>query len=387
MLFSKIEDRIQKINFADTEEIYMRKIGVIVGLVFIVIILGIFLINSQEKETEVTKEKTKVGFILNGNKKDGSWGESHYTGMEKSATSLNLDVTYCENVPESAECITIVEELIQNECKIIVCNSYGYGEWLMQMAEKYPNIYFFHASGVNERQNLATFFGRMYQIRYLSGVVAGMQTETDKIGYVAAFPISEVNRGINAFTLGVRSVNPDAEVYVEWSNSWTDAEKNEAATRKLFENSSIDVLALHTDSLRPLEVADEMGIWSIGYNLDNAEKFPNTYLTAAVWQWEKFYEPRILECLQGKFLGTHYWEGVETGIVSLAPLSKNVKSGVKETLESEKAKMQDGLFDVFYGPIRDTDGKLRVNEGECMADRVMLNEFDWYVEGVKINEE
>ena len=365
----------------------MKRVAIVSVIILAVIIVGIFLINIREQDTEVTQQRTKIGFLMNGSRDDHSWGESHYEGMLKSAEDLNLEVFFRENVPQTQECVEVMEELIACGCEIIICNSFDFGEWVQQVAPKYPEIYFFHATGIVFGDNLATCFGRMYQMRYLCGIVAGLQTETNEIGYVAAYPISEVNRGINAFTLGVRSVNPDAVVYVEWSNTWTGETETEAATRKLLENHNIDILAMHSDSNIPLEIAQEAGIWSIGYNLDNSSLYPDSYLTAAVWHWENFYGPRILECLQGKFVGESYWEGVETGLVSLAPLTANVKEGIAQAVEQEKERLESGTFDVFYGPIRDQEGNIRVGVGESMPDSLMLNEFDWYVEGVMINGE
>lgn len=365
----------------------MKKLLFTIIIVLTVVIGGIFFINVKKEETDVTKVQTQVGVLLNGTCDDKTYSQSHFEGLEKTAEALNLNIIYKENVSETEECMSIMEELIEEGCKIIICNSFGFGEWELQIADKYPEIYFFHATGTQESDNLATYFGRIYQMRYLSGIVAGLQTETNEIGYVAAFPISEVNRGINAFTLGVRSVNPDAVVYVQWSNSWTDDDANGKITHNLLDEHSIDVLAMHTDSLEPLKIAEERGVWSIGYNMDNSEDFPNTYLTAPVWQWDKFYEPKLLACLQGKFQGKHYWEGVETGIASLAPMTGNVKTGIKEIVETEKAKLENGEMDVFYGPIRDQEGNLRVQDGESMTDESMLNAFLWYVEGVIVEDE
>ena len=365
----------------------MKKISIIGSFILAIIIIGIIAINGAQRDTQVTKEKTKVGVLLNGECKDKSWGQSHYEGLELTANQLNLDLYYVENTPETEECLAIIDGLIMDGCKIIICNSFNYGEWMIQAAEKYPDICFFHATGVVDSKNLTTYFGRIYQMRYLSGIVAGMQTETNQIGYVAAFPISEVNRGINAFTLGVRAVNPEATVYVEWSETWTDDEKTaEAATGLLDKNRQIDVLAMHTDSLAVLDIAEERGIWSIGYNYDNSESYPNTYLTAPVWDWENFYTPRLLECLQGKFKGDNYWVGVEEGIVSLAPLTANVKEGIEDEIKKELDRIQSCEFDVFYGPVKDQDGNIRVEKGENMSDEVLLNRFDWYVEGVAFYE-
>lgn len=363
----------------------MKKIYIITAIIVVAIIAGIFFINTYEAETEVTKEATKVGVIMNGTTDDQSWSQSHYEGLEQTAKELNLNILYEESV--STETIDgTVEALVREGCEIIIANSFEFGECIEQMAMKYPEVYFFHATGVGESKNLITYFGRMYQIRYLSGIVAGLQTQTNEIGYVAAFPISEVNRGINAFTLGVRRVNSEAKVFVNWTNSWNDDMAAENATNILLERHNIDVIAMHTDSVRPLEIAEEKGIMSIGYNVDNSECYPKTYLTAAVWNWENFYTPNILKCLQGKFEGNHFWEGVETGIVSLAPLTDNVKDGTEKIVAEEMEKLRSGTFDVFYGPIVDNCGKLRVKEGESITDNIMLNEFDWYVEGV-INEE
>ena len=365
----------------------MKKIGIIAVCSLLLIIIGIFLINGNRAETDVTKESTKVGFVLNGSCDDHSWGQSHYEAMEKTAAELNLEVLYRENVPEDESCMVIMEELISEGCEILICNSVQYGEWELQVAEKHPEIYFFHATGTETRDNLSTYFGRIYQMRYLSGIVAGLQTETDKIGYVAAYPISEVNRGINAFTLGVRAVNKDAVVYVQWCGSWNDEQAVTDTTNELFDTYDIDVLTIHCDTITPLEIAEEKGIWSIGYNMDNSEKFPNSFLTAPIWQWENFYTPHILECLQGKFVEKQYWEGVETGIVDLAALTDQVKEGTAEAVEAERQRLQSGTYDVFYGPIWDSEGNLRVAEGETMSDQTLLNEFDWYVEGVIINGE
>lgn len=365
----------------------MKKLGMIAGVILLVIILGIFGISTAEQTADATVKQTKVGLILNGSSSDNSWGQSHYEGLQECSDSLNLEILCRENVPEDESSKAVMEELIGQGCEIIICDSFGYGEWEIQVAEAYPEIFFFHATGVEERKNLATYFGRIYQMRYLSGIVAGLQTQTDEIGYVAAFPISEVNRGINAFTLGVQAVNPDAVVHVVFSNSWTEDEPNKTAAEALIDKYGIDVLTMHTNSDKPLEVAEKRGIWSIGYNVDTGDSYPGSYLTAPVWEWKNFYEPHILECLQGKFIGKHYWEGVETGLVSLAPLTGNVKSGIADAVEKEKERLQSGTFDVFYGPIVDNKGNLRVAEGESMPDELMLNEFDWYVKGVVLDEE
>ncbi|MBR6638334.1 MAG: BMP family ABC transporter substrate-binding protein [Lachnospiraceae bacterium] len=364
----------------------MKKVCIIAGIIIVAIIAGIFVIKINETDTEVTDKTTKVGLILNGSKADKNWCQSHYEGLNKTAEELNLAIT-CKEYVTDKELVSLVDELVADGCEIIVANSIEFGAAIEAAAEKYPEIYFFHATGVGVGRNLSSYFGRIYQIRYLCGIVAGLQTETNEIGYVAAFPIPEVNRGINAFTLGVKKVNPDATVYVRWTNSWIDDDATGDATTALLDAHNIDVLAMHTDSVRPLDIAESRGVETIGYNVDNSEFYPGTYLTAAVWDWEKFYTPNILKCLQGKFEGYHYWEGIDSGMISLAPFTEKVKDDTQAIVDRETELLKSGTFDVFYGEIVDNKGNVRIAANESMTDNALLNEFDWYVEGVVIDEE
>ena len=159
-------------------EIFMKKIGIIAGVIIVVIVLGIFSIRNTTQDTEVTKHKTKVGLILNGVIDDHTWSQAHYEGIRACIDDLNLEVEYKECVPEDENSIDAMEELIRHGCEIIIANSFGYGDYVLTVAEKYPDIYFYHATGIKESKNVATYFGRIYQIRYLCGLVAGMQTKT-----------------------------------------------------------------------------------------------------------------------------------------------------------------------------------------------------------------
>lgn len=319
----------------------MKKIVGIVCGILLIIIVGMLCMHGNEKNTEIMKERTKVGFIFNGTIDDKGWGQSHFEGIERTAKKLNLSINYKENVPFDHTCMDEMQKMIDSGCKIIICNSFDYGDYVIKMAEKNPEIKFYHATGVQTAKNVSTYFGRMYQMRYLSGIVAGLQTENNSIGYVAAFPIAEVNRGINAFTQGVQSVNPDAKVHVIYSESWTDYAANSESANTLYEEYKADVLTMHCDTVAPLDVAEKQGIWSIGYNMDNSEEYPNSFLTASVWNWEAFYTPEILKCLKGKYQSNQYWEGVETGMIELAPLTVNVKAGIREVVEITKEDISE----------------------------------------------
>lgn len=364
----------------------MRKILILAILVLTAVIAGILFIRDDWQNTDLANKTTKVGLLLNGSRSDRSFSQAHYEALESLQDELKLEIVCRENVP--ADCYKDIESLIRDKgCEIIVGVSYGFGESMKKAAEEHPNVYFLHATGTGHSSNLSSFFGRMYQARYLSGIVAGRRTETGAIGYVAAFPIPEVIRGINAFALGVRSIRPDAQVYVRYCNSWTEDKAAGEAFRNLMDSHpDIDTMALHTDSLSPHWEAEKQGVWSIGYNLDNSDEFPKTYLTACIWKWNVCYRKEILSCLQGKFHGSHEWMNMEEGIVSLSEFTENVKPETKQEVLEANMKMRSRQFDVFYGPIKDNLGNLRVGAGESMSDSEMLNGFDWCVEGVTVEE-
>lgn len=362
----------------------MRKIIIIAFLILFAAIAVIFHIQSEQVETDVTAKTTKVGVLLSGPQSDRSYCQSHYEALEAIKDDLNLDVIYREYVP--GDCYNDIVGLIRDEdCRIIIGVSFDYGPSLIKAAEAYPDIYFLHAAGgTGYRHNLSTFFGRMYQARYLSGIVAGMKTKTGELGYVAAFPNSEVIRGINAFTLGVRSVRPDAVVYVRYCGSWVEDEPARKESLELLDRHPIDVMAMHTNSLAPMEEADKRGIWSIGYNRDNADLFPDSCLISCVWDRRNSYYKLIKDCLQVKFHGDNVWIDMEEGIVGLSAFSDQVDPRAQAMVRAADARLRSWEYDVFYGPIRDNTGRLRVEAGESMKDEDMLKAFDWYVEGVTI---
>jgi len=363
----------------------MKLIGIVFGSILLVITLGIMVVQVQKHETDVTLKRTKLAVIMNGTRHDHSWSESHYIGLRAAAEKLNLDMSFYEKTPEDSLGEKVIERAIRKGARIVIATSFGYGKAMERAAERHPEVKFLHATGINRSQNLSSFFGRIYQMRYLSGIVAGLTTKTNEIGYVAAFDISEVNRGINAFTLGVRKVNPEAQVFVSWCRSWTDSTLAADATNNLIEKHNIDVLTVHTDALSPYEIAEHRNINLIGYNLDNGNRYPGSFLTAPVWRWENYYVPHIMAILQDKFVGVVSWQGVESGIIDLAPMTKLVPDSVQNIVKAEMDLLRSGSYDVFYGPIEDNRGNLRVEEGESMTDVDMLQNFNWYVKGV-VNE-
>ena len=365
----------------------MRKYGIIGYIAFVICILGMAVLYYRPLLQERFAPRTKVALVLNGSASDGSWCQAQYEAMEQVAGELKIQLVVQENASSDTGAETaLFDTLVLQGCEIIIAGSYDFKESAQLAAAKYPDVTFFHVSGDNVLKNLSTCFGRMYQARYLAGIVAGLQTETNEIGYVAAYDMSEVNRGINAFTLGVRSVNPDAVVYVAWSNTWVDDELVGNAYERLKASHNIDVMTVHSDSLEVNRRCEQDGIWCIGYNRDNSAGFPNTSLTAAVWDWETFFEPQIRDCIREQFASGNYWQDLGSGMVGLSELTDNVKPGTAEKVREAENLLLSGTWDVFYGPLSDNTGLVRVEEGENMSDEALLTSFDWYVEGVVIDE-
>jgi basic membrane protein A len=227
---------------------------------------------------------------------------------------------------------------------------------------------------------MGNYFGRMYQARYLSGIVAGKMTKSNIIGYAAAFPIPEVIRGINAFTLGAQSVNPDATVRVVWTKTWYDPATEKEAAKSLLDVGA-DVIAQHQDSPGPQEAAEEKGVYSIGYNSNMASFAPKAHMTAPVWNWGPYYTKVVEEVRNGTWKAGAVWPGLAEGIVDLAPFGPMVPQELQDEVNAVKADIATGKKKVFVGPIKDQKGVVKIADGVAAADGELLG-MTWFVEGV-----
>ncbi len=227
---------------------------------------------------------------------------------------------------------------------------------------------------------MGNYFGRMEEPRFLSGIVAGMKSKTNKIGYVAAYSIPEVVRGINAFTLGVKSVNPNANVYVRWTHTWYDPAKEKEAAKSLLDEGA-DVIAQHQDTAGPMQAAEERGAWAIGYHSDMKSKAPKAYITAPIWNWGPYYVKVVESIINESWKSDSYYGGMKDGVVELAPLTENAPEGAAVKIAEVEAKIKSGSFNVFQGPIKDQAGIVKIEEGKIMEDKDILS-FNWFVEGV-----
>ena len=336
-----------------------------------------------EKKAADTKStaKTKVAFVYIGSANDGGYSMTHDIGRKMVEKELpNIETNYVESVPAGADAERVITQLASQGNKIIFTNSFGYMDPTINVAKKYPDVTFLHCSGYKTAPNVGTYFGRMYESRYLTGIVAGKQTKSNVIGYVAAFPIPEVVRGINAFTLGVRSVNHEAKVKVIWTNTWYNPAGEKQAALTLIDFGA-DVIAQHQDTPGPQQAAEERGVYGIGYDLDMSSAAPNASLTAAVWNWVPYYVDVIKQITDGKWKSGAYWGGMKDKLVDIAPYGKAVSEETKKQTEDAKAKIIDGSLKVFAGPIKDQSGTVKVPAGQTITDEDLLK-FDWFVEGV-----
>lgn len=344
------------------------------------ILIGIFVligtINWEKDET------LKIGFIMTGEANDGGWNGMHYQGMKNACEEFGAKILLKENVLEgTGDCLEAIHELAKEGAELIILTSYGYPMEVKNVISEYPQIAFYAISAEYYADNMTSYFGRMYQARYLAGILAGMQTKTNQIGYVAAMANTEVNRGINAFTLGVKNVNPEATVHVYWSQSWDNQAKEEKAAEYLIEQKNVDLLTYHQNQHFVARVAEQAGIYSIGYN-EAVSGLSEKYLAAAVWDWNTLYAEIVKEYLQGRANTVKkHWFGIDTGVIKLAQLSAAIPQETQILLEKELNEMKAGKA-VFSGVIYDNTGRLRCAEGENISDRILLEKMDWYVDGV-----
>ncbi|KAF5033518.1 Purine-binding protein [anaerobic digester metagenome] len=325
-------------------------------------------------------KEMQVGFVYVSPVGDVGWSWAHDQARKAIAEMPGVTTSFVESVPEGADAERVIQNMARKGFDIIFTTSFGYMDPTLKVAEQFPNTTFMHCSGYKTAPNMSNYFGRMYQARYLTGMVAGSMTKSNILGYVAAFPIPEVIRGINAYTLGVRAVNPKAEVRVVWTKTWYDPATEKEAAKSLLDVGA-DVIAQHQDSPGPQEAAQERGVYSVGYNSDMSHFAPKSLLTSAVWNWTPFYKDVVEKVRKGEWKSGSFWPGMEHGIVGIAPYGDMVPQDVRSKVDARKAEIVAGTYKVFSGPVKDQNGVVRVPDGQVLSDQDMLG-MTWFVEGV-----
>ena len=336
--------------------------------------------------TPASDTPLKVAFVYVGPIGDMGWTYAHDQGrLALEEAFPNVETVYQESVPENpADAERVIRQFAQDGANIIFTTSFGYMDPTINVAKDFPDTVFIHISGYKTADNVGTGFGKIEEPRYVSGMLAGDMTESNQIGYVAAFPIPEVIRGINAFTLGVRESNPDATVKVVWTNTWFDPAKERAAAEALLDGGA-DVIAQHQDTAGPQQAAQDRGVYSIGYNSDMSPQAPDAVLTSVIWDWGVFYKDVVQQVMDGTWEPGQYWGGWEDGLVGLAPLASFIPDDIKTEIEDEEARFGSGeetIFTIFTGPINDQSGEVKVPEDQAMTAEELLS-MNWFVEGVE----
>ena len=335
--------------------------------------------SGQAAGAKPNKDNLKVGFVYIGSIHDEGYTQAHDKGR-LALEAMGVKCAYIENVPENADCEKAIRDLIDQGCNVIYTNSFGFMDWTLKVANDSPNVYFGHCSGYKQADNMSSYFGKIYQARYLSGIAAGYKTKVNKIGYVAAFPIPEVIRGINAFTLGVQSVNPNASVEVIWTNTWYDPAVEKQGAIELL-NKGCDVIAQHQDTTAPQIAAQERGAFAVGYNVSTPNAAPGAYLTAPLFHWDVFYVDDVKHVIAGDWKARAYWEGFSNGTVSLDTLTANNDPRAAAAIADAQARIVSGALAPFTGPLSDQSGAVKVPAGTKMTDDEIWN-MGWFVRGV-----
>ncbi len=329
--------------------------------------------------TQAMAKEMNVGFVYVSPIGDAGWSYAHDQGRLALEKMDGVKTSYVEAVAEGPDSERVMLNMARKGYDLIFATSFGYMDSMLKVAKQFPDAIFMHCSGFKTADNMGNYFGRMYEARYLSGMVAGAMTKSNTLGYVAAFPIPEVIRGINAFTLGAQAMNPEVTVRVVWTKTWYDPATEKEAAKSLLDVGA-DVIAQHQDSPGPQEAAQEKGVYSIGYNSDMSQFAPTAHLTAPIWNWGPFYVETVKQVQAGTWKAGSTWPGLAEGIVDLAPMSDMVPQEVQDKVMAKKAAIIAGEK-VFVGPIKDQKGTEKVAAGSSMSDGDMLG-MTWFVQGV-----
>ena len=375
-----------------------------------------------------TQSDFKVGAIYINSKNDtAGYTYAHHTGITKAMEELGMDpasqLVIVDEVPDNDydKIANAVDTLVASDCNIIFAISFGYMQAVADKAEEYPNVIFSHATGyMSNETNFNNYFGRIYQARYLAGIAAGLkslETGNNNIGYVSAYgtEYAETCSGINGFTLGAQSVNPNAKVYVKELGTWADEVNESAFAKELIQNYNCGVISQHCDSAQPQIAAQDAGVFGCGYNSDMTADAPKAHLTAAVWHWNVYYHTAIqaaMDCngdasqFVSKMGGSAYYGGLKENFVDVSPLNEaTVAAGTQSAIDAVRELIVSGAWDVFSGvklhitvaedgtaAVEQADEALVTNDGtEIVAaggasveDSVITGTMNYFVAGVEV---
>ena len=325
-------------------------------------------------------DPVKVGFVYVGPVGDHGWTYRHDIGRQQieKAYGDKVKTTYVESVKYGPDAERVIRMLAETN-DIVFATSFGYMEPMLKVAKEFPNVKFEHATGYKQSDNMASYGLRLYQARHVQGIIAGMMTKTNKICYVAAYPIPEVIREINTYYLGAKKMNPDVDIDIVWANTWYNPSK-EADAANVMMAEGCDMMAQHTDSPAPLQAAQAKGKLGFGQASDQFKFAPKAQLTATIDNWGPYYVQKVGQVIDGNWTSGNYFGHMNDGSVQMAPFT-NMPDNVRMKAAEIKKAISDGKYFAFTGPIKDNTGKLQLKAGE-VADDTHLNTMMYYVEGI-----
>lgn len=331
------------------------------------------------------QDKPKIGFVYVGPIGDGGWTYHHNEGRLAVEEHFGdaVETTFIESVPEGADAERVLTQMALSGHDLIFTTSFGYMDPTINVAAKFPNVKFEHATGYKTADNVSIYSARFYEGRAVTGLLAGHMTKTNKIGYIASFPIPEVIRGINASFIHAKKANPDVEMSVVWVYTWFDPAKEGDATQALLDQG-VDVILAHTDSTAPLTILEAAGGYGFGQAADMEQFAPAPRVSSIIDNWAPYYIERTQAILDGNWTSVSTWNGIASGMVEIGEISDAVPAAAKAEAEALRDAIISGEYHPFTGPLNKQDGSVWLADGE-VADDGTLAGMGFYVEGISGN--
>jgi len=329
------------------------------------------------------EDKTKVGFVYVGPVGDFGWSYEHNEGRKavEEAFGDKVETMFVESVPEGADSERVMTQMALDGADLIFTTSFGYMDPTINVAKKFPNVKFEHATGYKQADNVAIYSARFYEGRSVIGHIAGHMTKTNTIGYIASFPIPEVIRGINAAYIAAKKVNPDVKLKIVWAYTWFDPAKEADAATALIEQGA-DIIMQHTDSPAAMTIAEEKGMYAFGQASDMKQFGPTARLSSIIDDWAPYYIARTQAVMDGTWESTSTWDGIKEGMVGIGDFSNDIPADVQASARALKEALMSGSTHSFTGPVNKQDGSAWLAAGETADDGTLLG-MNFYVEGIE----
>ncbi len=359
----------------------MKKVYLVI---LTILLVSLLFIGCTKKDKQSKDGKgLHVGFLFVGPIGDGGWNYAHNRGKIEIEDLPIIDkISYRENASDTETSLKAIEELIEEGVNLIFATSYNHKEATLEMAKKYPKVIFESCSTFLQEENIGSYFGKIYQSWYLAGLIAGMRTESDKIGIIVAHANPECRRITNAFALGIKAINPTAKIYVEWIHSWYNPARENKIANKMID-MGCDIIAHNSDSNESQKVADTRHVYSIGYNTDMKNFAPKKNLVSVVWNWGDFYKRKVQEVYDKTWKASKIWSELDSGLYGLSDYSQYLSQEEMKIIASKQEEIINKELVIFSGEIRDNEGNIRVEKGQSLNEEELLS-IEWLVDNIEV---